>query len=108
MLELCSQRSTAEMSIAKQQLAKHVSECYAVNENTCLLLGSGFDCHGIKGVSKKDCGCTEGKRWSNTIIFPVARLSTLTQCYKLHIFCQRSHAILYKNFLKVFLLLFRM
>jgi hypothetical protein len=51
-LEVCSQTRTAETSIARQRLAKHVPECYAVNENTRPFMVSGIGCHSITGVSR--------------------------------------------------------
>jgi hypothetical protein len=39
------------LRIARQQLAKYVPECYAVNENRRPLLNNGFGYHDITGVS---------------------------------------------------------
>jgi hypothetical protein len=39
------------ISSARQRLAKHVPEHYAVNKNKCSLLDSGFIYHGTKHVS---------------------------------------------------------
>jgi hypothetical protein len=39
------------MNIARQRLAKHVPQRYAVNKNRCPLLDNAFGYHGIASVS---------------------------------------------------------
>jgi hypothetical protein len=39
------------MTIARQRLAKHVPECYAVNKNRRPLLDNGFGYHSLTSVS---------------------------------------------------------
>jgi hypothetical protein len=51
---MCSQGDTSQKilwHIARQRLAKHVPELYAVNEDSRQLLGNRFGYHGIIGVS---------------------------------------------------------
>jgi hypothetical protein len=66
---------SADMSIAKQRLAKHVPERY---ENTRLFLGSGFGCRGITSVPGTTHSWTQKwnhlRRWS---IFGLREVSSV-------------------------------
>jgi hypothetical protein len=63
--------------IARQRLAKHVSERYAVNENRRPLLDNGFCYHGIAGVS----GTTQ--TW-NTVVEPLQLVSSVAAAKQLY------------------------
>jgi hypothetical protein len=56
------------MTIARQRLAKHVPESYAVNKNRSQLLDNGFGYHGIRSEDNNSTGTLEGRDFYTVLL----------------------------------------